>query len=165
MNRLILIFFTLLSITSCYHVNKQEVVPPDPLIPKEEMVSILADIYLAEGALAYNRLDIKDKKIAEKYSTAYYVQIFDKYHINHRILKENLNYYNSDPKNMEKILEEVLAHLSRLQSEVETTGGLISDTITQSAVDTTANMPSDSLVKTNSITISTSLQDSVSEEK
>ena len=164
MNRLILIFSTLLFITSCYHVNKPEVVRPDPLIPKEEMVNILADIYLAEGTLAYKRLDIKDKKVAEKYSTAYYVQIFDKYHINHRILKENLNYYNSDPKNMEKILEGVLAHLSRLQSEVETTG-LVSDTITQPAVDTAVSMLSDSLDKTDSITIQTSLPDSLPEEK
>ena len=164
MNRLILIFSTLLFITSCYHVNKPEVVRPDPLIPKEEMVNILADIYLAEGTLAYKRLDIKDKKVAEKYSTAYYVQIFDKYHINHRILKENLNYYNSDPKNMEKILEEVLAHLSRLQSEVETIG-LVSDTITQPAVDTAVSMLSDSLDKTDSVTISTPIPDSLPEKK
>ena len=164
MNRLIITFFTLLAITSCYHVNKPEIIKPDPLIPKDEMVKILTDVYIAEGTLAYERLDIKDKKIADKYSTAFYMQIFDKYHINHRILKENLNYYNADPKNMEKILEEVLAHLSRLQSEVETTG-LVPDTITQPAVDTAIHMVSDSLGKTDSITPPESLPDSLSEKQ
>ncbi len=62
MARFISIFLVLISFTSCYHVNKPDTTPPDPLIPKEEMINILTDIYLTEGAIAYHRLQNKDKK-------------------------------------------------------------------------------------------------------
>jgi mannose/fructose/N-acetylgalactosamine-specific phosphotransferase system component IID len=127
-------------------VNKPDTTPPDPLIPKEEMINILTDIYLTEGAIAYHRLQNKDKKFLEEISPVYYKEIFDKYDIDHKILKENLNYYNSDPKTMESILEKVLENLSRLQSEVETNGP-VTDTLSITEVDT-AKMIIDTLNET-----------------
>jgi hypothetical protein len=149
MTRFISTFLILITITACYHVNESETAAPDPLIPKEEMVHILTDLYLTKGSLAYHRLENKDKDFIKEISPVYYKQLFDKYHIDHRILKENLNYYNSDPKNMESILEKVLENLSRLQSEVETNGP-VTDTLSMPEVDT-AKMITDTLNQTDTL--------------
>jgi len=54
-----------------------------------------------------------------EYKDSVYTQIFRHYGITVTIFKENVNYYNSYPEIMEDIYEEVLANLSRMQSEVE----------------------------------------------
>jgi hypothetical protein len=79
-----------------------------------------------------------NKTLTDEMSTRYYQMIFDEYHITHRILKDNLRYYNASPEKMEKIMEDVLANLSKLQAEVmamkdpvnDTLSGEISDTLT-----------------------------------
>lgn len=133
MTRLFLVVFTIIFITSCYHENKPQVNIPDTILSKGEMVSILTDIYVAEGTIAYHRTK---KELTQEISTRYYKQIFQKHNINHRILKDNLRYYNSTPEIMEDIMEDVLANLSMLQSEVmaiET----INDTVINAEADST----------------------------
>ena len=135
MTRLFLIVFTIFFVTSCYHENKPQVNIPDTLLSKNEMVSILTDIYVAEGTIAYHKTK---KELTQEMSTRYYKQIFQKHNINHRILKDNLRYYNSTPEIMEDIMENVLARLSILQSEVMALA-TINDTVTDAETDSTWN--------------------------
>ena len=131
MTRLFLIVFTILFVTSCYHENEPQVNIPDTILSKGEMVSILTDIYVAEGTIAYHRTK---KELTQEISTRYYKQIFQKHNINHRILKDNLRYYNSTPEIMEDIMEDVLANLSMLQSEV-----MAIETINDTVINTEAD--------------------------
>ena len=135
MTRLFLIVFTILFVASCYHENKPQVDIPETILSKEEMVSILTDIYVAEGTIAYHKTK---KELTQEMSTRYYKQIFQEHNINHRILKDNLRYYNATPEIMEDIMEDVLANLSILQSEVMAIA-TISDTITDAEADSTWN--------------------------
>ena len=75
-----------------------------------------------------------------------------------------MNYYNANPKIMEKILEEVLARLSKLQSEVENIGPIM-DSTRMPAIDSIVNTLSDSLVKTDSSVVQKNLPDSLPEVK
>lgn len=100
---------------SCYHVNQPETEVPALLLNEEEMVSILTDVQLIEGALSYRRtLRIEQKDFRK----SAYQQLFSTYGISAKILNENIRYYNNEPEKMEQIYEQVLAKLSRTQSEL-----------------------------------------------
>jgi hypothetical protein len=136
MNKLLILPVTIFFLfTSCYHENKPETAKPEHLLSRKEMVQVITDLQIAEGAISYHRMN---KTLTDEMSTRYYQMIFDEYHITHRILKDNLRYYNASPEKMEKIMEDVLANLSKLQAEVmamkdpvnDTLSGEISDTLT-----------------------------------
>lgn len=100
---------------SCYHVNQPEIQVPEHLLNEEEMVSIITDVQLVEGALTYRRtLRIEQKDFRE----SAYQQLFSTYGITAKILNENIRYYNNEPQKMELIYDQVLAKLSRIQSEL-----------------------------------------------
>lgn len=127
MNKALILFVaSTLLFFSCYHENHPQVEVPDNLLSKQKMVDVLTDIYLAEGAFMYHR---SNKNLNQELSTVYYNQIFEVHHINHRILKDNFGYYNSDPEVMEEILEDVLSNLSKLQAEVSAMEDPLNDTI------------------------------------
>ena len=112
--------------TSCYRENQPKVDRPEQLLSEKEMIAVLTDIYVAESAISYHRMN---KTLTDEISTRYYQQVFDNYQITHRILKENLRYYNATPEEMENIMEEVLANLSKLQSEVMAMEGAVNDSV------------------------------------
>lgn len=103
---------------SCYHVNQPAANVPDHLLNEEEMASIITDVQLVEGALSYRRtLRIEQKDFRE----SAYQQLFSTYGITARVLNDNIRYYNNEPEKMELIYEQVLAKLSRIQSELTDT--------------------------------------------
>ena len=100
---------------SCYHENQPEATVPEHLLNKDELVLILVDIQLAEGALSYRRT----KRIEQQdFRKSVYQKIFSVHGITAKILNENINYYNNEPENMELIYEAVLAKLSRMEGEL-----------------------------------------------
>jgi len=90
---------------------------PNKLMSEDELVNILTDLQLAEGVLTYQRL----QKVAgdKEFKDSIYQVVFEHYGITMEDLTENLNYYNSDPQNMESLYEKILTNLSKIQSEVE----------------------------------------------
>ncbi len=112
------IFFILLLplLFSCYHENQIEVEVPEHLLSESDMVSIITDVQLTEGALTYRRtLRIEQ----QGFRKSAYEQIFSTYGITAKILNDNFNYYNNDPEKMELIYEQVLAKLSRMEGELK----------------------------------------------
>jgi hypothetical protein len=80
------------------------------------MISVLTDIQVAEGAINFKRrkrIDVKDLK------AAYYNQVFLKHNITANDFKQNMDYYNSSPERIEKILEKVLENLNQMQGDLE----------------------------------------------
>jgi hypothetical protein len=124
----ILLFLILPFLFSCYHENKVEVKKPGHFLEREEMVEILTDIQIAEGIISHNRS--QRKKTNTEFKDSLYQRLFDQYHISAETLKENIAYYNVDPSVMERIYEDVLANLSKVQSEI------LMDTIAQKEIST-----------------------------
>jgi len=108
-------FFLLLF--SCYHENKEKVKEPEPLLSPSKMADILTDIQLAEAIVARERIDKKHTK--NDFKDSLYRVVFEHYGITEKQLLENIDYYNSKPKRMEKIYDKVLSNLSRMQTELE----------------------------------------------
>ena len=156
MRHLIIFLFFLIFASSCYHENIPVVTKPETLLPEEEMINILTDIYIAEGTIAYQKTQ---KNLPDDVEFKYYEQIFEKYGISHRVLKESMNYYNSNPKNMELLLEKVLANLSKLQPDIEKEP-LPSDSVSSQAVDSATRMVQDSIQEIKSDTVLVQIQDS-----
>ena len=92
---------------------KSELLPPklaaDSVFGRDEMVHILADVHLVEAALALQRNRKGDVPLLTQ---EYYDWLCRKYHMSLQRLRENLNYYKSDPQNFSKIYQDVVKDLS-----------------------------------------------------
>ena len=117
MLRFISFVLLLIILSSCYNERKSTLVPPDPLLTEEQLLNVLTDMQLAEAIINYDRL----QKITNKgdFKDTIYSVILQHYSISAEQLNDNLDYYNNDPENMERLYEEVLSNLSTLQSEIQ----------------------------------------------
>jgi len=88
---------------------------PENMLTKDQMVDILTDLQLAEGILTFRRIE---KLPVTNYGESLYNKVIEEHHITRHQLQENIDFYNNDPKLMEKIYEEVLARLTKMQSEL-----------------------------------------------
>ncbi len=113
-------FFALLSLFvlgithSCSNSEKQEFVPETKL-SEEEMISIMTDLHLMESALSLRR---NRGQSTNDVKELWFAQLFEQHKTTATIFEENLSFYNEQPVQMEKILEEVMANLSQMQSEL-----------------------------------------------
>lgn len=114
MKKLIIALSVVLTLNACYNVNESEVVTPEELISKEKLVDILTDIQLVEAGFTIS----ENRKHVTQLKPKYYQAVLDKYDISLIQLRENMNYYQNDSKQMEDIYESVLAKLSKIQSGV-----------------------------------------------
>jgi len=103
-------------LNACYHINENEIVKPDNFFDKQKMINILTDAQIVEGALNFNRINrINVTELKEEY----YNQVFIKYNITAYDFKQNMDYYNSKPDEMEEILDGVLEKLNQIQAQLE----------------------------------------------
>jgi len=86
-------------------------------LSQEQMITIMTDMHILEAALSQRR---NRGQSTNELKESWYKQLFEKYDTTADIFEENLSFYNEDPAVMEKILEEVMANLSQLQSELDT---------------------------------------------
>lgn len=107
--------FLSLSLFSCYHENKEIVPVPEKILTKGQMVDVLTDLQLSEGILTYRRIE---KLPTTNFGEALYTKVIEEHQLTREKLQENIDYYNNDPKLMEKIYDEVLARLNKLQTEL-----------------------------------------------
>lgn len=97
--------------------NKAGIGNTEPVIvlPEEQMINIMTDAQLLEAGLNHKR---NIGQSTTELKSLWYDELFKHYQITNGIFEDNLNYYAEDPAKMEGILEEVLARLSQMQSEV-----------------------------------------------
>jgi len=106
----------ILMLNACYHINENEIVKPNNFFDKQKMINILTDAQIVEGALNYNRINrINVAELKEEY----YNQVFIKYNITPYDFKQNMDYYNSNPDQMDEILDGVLEKLNQIQAQLE----------------------------------------------
>ena len=102
-------------LNSCYHEVRNKVSVPDRLLSEDSLVMVLTEIQIAEGALTYKRIShIKTTDEKERY----YALIYQKYNLSPELVKQNINYYNSNADQMISIYDKVLEHLSKLEGDL-----------------------------------------------
>lgn len=108
-------FFILFSILlfSCENENRQGSIDSEQLLSEKQMIDILTDVHIVEGAKIGRKI-MGDTLMMD----AYYRKIFSKHKIDKKQLDENYRYYSSDPEKMDGIYEKVLDNLNKLQVEV-----------------------------------------------
>jgi len=115
----IIYFLTILLIfqVNCTHKLEREVIPPDNLIPRNEMVDLIVDMKIYDAIVK-----AKQKKTPSEVDFAkYYIHnsILEKYDITRERFESSLAYYHQDLEVMDDIYADVITKLSKMKSEVE----------------------------------------------
>lgn len=111
MNKFFYIIFLSLFLINC--TSNTIVKKPDNLIPKDQMVDLLTDMFLANGGT--NIKNIQGKRKAN-----YFSLVYDKYQIDSTRFKESNFYYISKIDDYDEILKKVDVRLQNLREENET---------------------------------------------
>ncbi|REE83750.1 uncharacterized protein DUF4296 [Lutibacter oceani] len=124
---IVLISFLLLNCTSNTILKK-----PDNLIPKDQMVDLLTDLFIAMNAQTTKNIDLKR-------NVNYFPLVFEKYKIDSTQFKESNYYYTSKVDDYDDILNEVQVRLEtlnevykkekKLKDSIETVTKKIEDSI------------------------------------
>lgn len=85
---------------------------PENLIPKDQMVDILTDLFIASHAENTKNIDLQRK-------VNYYPLIYDKYGIDSSRFKESNHYYTSKIDEYEAIFNEIETRLKKLKTKLE----------------------------------------------
>jgi hypothetical protein len=93
----------LLFITSC---GEREIQVPQEVISADQMIPILVDVHIVEGA-RNGSLILGDTNDIEDY----YAKIYEKYSITEETFKHSFSFYNSNPNLFIPIYEKVLDSL------------------------------------------------------
>jgi len=80
----------------------------DSIIPRSEMINILADVHLLEAALQMKRNKNEAPTGFEKF---YFNKLFSKYKVSDGKFKLNLTFYEGNPENFRKMYEDVIKEL------------------------------------------------------
>lgn len=110
MNKKIYIFILSVFLGAC--TSNTILKKPENLIPKEQMVDLLTDIFLANGGDNIKNLNLQR-------NVNYFPLIFDKYQIDTIQFKESNYYYTSRIDDYDEILGEVDKHLKALRKQLE----------------------------------------------
>lgn len=108
MNKFFHILFIGLFLISC--TSNTIIEKPDNLIPKDQMVDLLTDMFLASGARHI-------KNTNQKRNVDYFHLVYQKYEIDSTRFKESNYYYTSKINEYDAILKRVDNRLKKLRTE------------------------------------------------
>lgn len=115
MNRFITILTLLfLFLYSC--TQHEQKFQKSELIPAKDLVAVLTDLHLADGLLSLSevRNDYNDMD-----SLGQYVSILESWGYSIKQLDNTIEYYSGDPETLNEIYEEVIAQLTELEVEIQ----------------------------------------------
>lgn len=111
---LLIFFISLFSFCSKKNDDEKKTIPPNSgIVSSEEMVQILEDVYLAEGAV--NSKEVHANNQGEYFANRYYNYVLKKHNITSNQFMESYTYYSSNAEEMVKILELIINDLSQKQ--------------------------------------------------
>jgi hypothetical protein len=115
--KLFTIIMFLFTVTACS--SRKNKLEKSDLIPEKDMISIIKDIYLANGLL---NLPTVHRWYSPTDSLATYREVIGKYGYTKDAMDQTLKFYFvRKPKNLVKIYDQVLGQLSALDSRIEKT--------------------------------------------
>ena len=107
----ILVFILSVLLWSCGSQENKSTTIPDNILSKEKMAQVITDIHLAE---AQANLTVKpDTSLKEKPS---FQKIFEKDSVTKQQYEESLSFYIDHPELLEKVYQEALNELSKMQA-------------------------------------------------
>ncbi len=115
MIRSILFSLILITLSGCYRKTQGPDFDESLIVPPDSMVSILTDIHILEGIVSTG--DYKDSALTAITEKTLNI-IFAKHHIDRAAFEENVHYYTYHAEDLDKIYEQVIINLSKLESEV-----------------------------------------------
>jgi hypothetical protein len=87
------------------------------LIPEKDLVSVLTEIYVADGVLALPGIH---PRFADKDSTGNYIDILERHNLTKKRIDNTLSFYfTRDPKKLQNIYDQVLTWLNERQTLLE----------------------------------------------
>lgn len=113
----LLAFILLLIQPACTRKLVDESVPPNDLIPQEQMVDIILDLHVYDAIM--NTMKRKPKKAQKEESFYLYNSVIEKHNISREQFRASFKYYQQDMEVMDKIYEEVAKKLNIMKSDVE----------------------------------------------
>lgn len=135
----------LLIMNSCYQVNEKQAKIPDVLLTEQQLAEVITEMQITEAGFAIS----EKMKLERNKKPFYYKAIMEKYDVTLDDIRDNIIYYQSQPKVMEHIYETVLKNLSKIQSEVKEEERI------QKTIEDSLKKVQDSLSKTISIELDT----------
>jgi len=109
-------------LSSCYQTSVQK---PDKLIPKEDFVKMMVDIYLIQGLNVGTDNPASLKNVTQ---TDLYFSVLKKYDVPDTVFIRSLIYYSSFPKEYEKMHNEIMNVLNESEQQFKPQEKLNTDT-------------------------------------
>lgn len=110
---LIKLFILSFFLFSCKPVKEEDEVVPETVLSEEQLIQVLTDIYLAEGASGINVKAVT----GEKFDSAYIFNPLKDNHIERSKFDSSMVYYTRHPKKLKIIYDKVLDKLSVIQAK------------------------------------------------
>ena len=86
------------------------------VIPRDELVPVLVDIHMLDGAVRHSRFR-DDVKMPD--SIDVYEYVLERHGYTQEQFDSSMNYYSRNPRRFEQIYQEVLARLNRKETQVK----------------------------------------------
>lgn len=98
---------------SCGDSAEGSISIPDNILPKEKIAQVITDIHIAEAEISLNAIPDSSLK-----RPVYLETIFEKHQITKQQYEESLVFYIDHPAILNKIYEQVLNDMSKMQAEM-----------------------------------------------
>jgi len=90
--------------------------PPSGTIPKDTMISLLADVHVAESRLLLSGEFLNNHQV----KSAYMQQVLAKFNIDTTRFNQSFSYYTSRPDEFEQMYEHIMEEISKRPHTPET---------------------------------------------
>jgi hypothetical protein len=108
--RAILIFISIILFSSCDSKEEELVIPPN-VLSEEQLVKVLTDCYLAEGAAGINIKNVT----GQKFDSAYLFNPLIDNQVSKPMFDSSISFYTQHPLVFKTIYDKVLERLSQIQ--------------------------------------------------
>ncbi len=100
--------FILTALIACSGREKMKV--PKDVLPRQEMVAVLTDIHLVEGAKLGRKI-MGDTVLVD----VYFEKVYEKHHLTKEDFERSFDFYSTYPDEMDKMYEQVIENLNSIE--------------------------------------------------
>ena len=111
-NLIKLFIVSILFFSSCKPTSEEDEVVPETVLSEDQLVKVLTDAYLAEGATGINVKNVS----GEKFDSAYVFNPINDNRIDRVVFDSSMAYYTRHPKKLKIIYDKILDRLSVIQA-------------------------------------------------
>ena len=109
----------LILLSSCTQKIKDEAIPFENLIPREEMVDIIVDLQIYDAVISSQQKRKRNSKEIDYNKYFLHNSILNKYEITRDQFEKSFKYYQHDLGVLDEIFADAITKLSKMKSETE----------------------------------------------